>query len=98
MPAIRFSTSCATPCAPLARRALIERAEVLFPRAAHGAHPVVGDLLERRTRRDAPVRVALVGVVDESARLADPLLLGGDLAHGRDRLRTPPLVVWPACG
>src|SRR4051794_39431138 len=57
--------------------------EVLLPRPANGAHPVVRDTPERCPRRHAAVRVALLRVVDESAGFADPLLLGDGLAaHG----------------
>ena len=50
--------------------------EVRLAGAAHGAVPVARDVGERRARRDAAVGVALGGVVDEPARLADPQLDG----------------------
>src|ERR1700759_1256865 len=51
----------------------LERTKVARPRPADRAEPVVGDVLEGRARRDAPVRVADRRVIDEAAALADPL-------------------------
>ena len=48
--------------------------EVALARAAHRTEPRVRDVVEVRARRDAAVGVAVRGVVDESAGLADPLL------------------------
>src|SRR5215210_480358 len=56
-------------------------AEIGLAGPADGAEPVVGDLLERRPRRDAAVWIAVGGVVDEPARLADPLLGGTRRGH-----------------
>src|SRR5215217_152258 len=53
---------------------LVEQREVRLARAADGAEPVARDVLEGRSGRDATVGVALGGVVDEAAGLADPLL------------------------
>src|SRR4051794_24916321 len=50
----------------------LEGREVDLPGAADGAVPVVGDLLERRPRRDPAVRVALPGVIDEPTGLTHP--------------------------
>src|SRR3954454_19052137 len=61
---------------------VLVRDEVLLPGPAHGAEPRVGDVVERRARRDAAAGVALDGVVDEAAGLADPELRGGRLRHG----------------
>ncbi len=70
--------------------ALVGR-EVALPGAADGAEPVVRDVLERGARGDAPVGVALGGVVDESAGLADPHLLSDGLAHAAAKVnRVPP--------
>src|SRR3954454_5526419 len=57
--------------------------EVGLAGAAHGAEPVVGDVLEGGAGRDAAVRVAVGGVVDEPAGLADPLLRRGR-RHGQE--------------
>src|SRR5688500_10690014 len=54
-------------------RLALEGREIGLPRAADRAVPVLGDVLERRPRIDAAVGVALFGVVDETAGLADPL-------------------------
>jgi adenosylmethionine-8-amino-7-oxononanoate aminotransferase len=54
----------------------LQRREVDLARAADGAEPVAGDVLEGGAGRDAAVGVAGGGVVDEPARLADPLLNG----------------------
>ena len=51
----------------------VVRLEALFARAAHGACPVVGKLLERRSRLDAVFRVAQFRVVDVLADGADKL-------------------------
>ena len=63
--------------------------EVLLARAADRAEPIVGDLLEPRARRDAPVGVSLGRVVDEPARLADPFLGCGGLGQGARSLTDP---------
>ena len=55
--------------------------EVDLAGAADGAVPVRRDVLERGPGRDAPVGIALGGVVDEPAGLADPQLRGFG-AHG----------------
>ena len=47
--------------------------EVPLARPAHGTEPGLGDVLERRASRNAPVRIALGWVIDEAARSADPL-------------------------
>src|SRR4051812_45635364 len=52
--------------------ARLERAEVRGAGAADRAEPVFGDVLESGAGRDAPVRVADRGVVDEPAAVADP--------------------------
>jgi hypothetical protein len=57
--------------------------EVLLPSAADRAEPVVRDVLERGSGRDAAVGIALRGVIDEAAGGADPLLGGQRLAHER---------------
>ena len=57
--------------------------EVRLAGAADGAEPVVGDLLEGGARRDAAVRIALLGVVDEAAGGADPELSGLGLGGHR---------------
>jgi hypothetical protein len=56
--------------------------EVLLPRAADGAEPVVRDVVERGSGRDAAIGVALRGVVDEPAGRAHPELCGDGLVHG----------------
>ena len=56
--------------------------EVALARAAHRTEPVVRDVVERRSRRNASVGIPLGGVVDEAARRADPLLCGHGLAQG----------------
>src|SRR3954471_6504800 len=74
----------------------VEALEVPLPGAAHGAEPVVRDVLERRSGRDAAVRIALVRVVDEPAGRADVLLFRDRLAHAGEGYR--PLcegVGWP---
>ena len=63
------------------RRSGLVRLEVFLASAADRTEPVVGDLLERRPGRDAAVGVAHLGVVDEAAGDADPLLRGDGLAH-----------------
>src|SRR3954469_17748428 len=71
--------------------ARLHLAEILLPGAADRAHPVVGDVLEGRTRIQAAVGVALLGVVDKAARLADPLLgLGLLLCLLGDAHESPP--------
>jgi hypothetical protein len=57
------------------------RHKVRFARPAHGAKPSVRDVVERRPRRDAAISIAFDGVVNESAGLADPPLLGSATAH-----------------
>src|SRR3954447_18850582 len=52
---------------------VLVEAEIGLAGPAHGAEPVVGDVVERRPRRDAAIGIAVGGVVDEPARLADPL-------------------------
>src|SRR5690242_10149372 len=64
------------------RALLVERGEVPLARAAHGTEPVVGDVLEGGSGSDAPVRVPVVGVVDEATAFADPALRPGLRAHG----------------
>ena len=61
---------------PAAGRLALVRAEVGLARAAHGAVPIVGDVGERGSGRDAAVGIAVGRVVDEPAGLADPLLHG----------------------
>ena len=61
---------------------VLVRSEVALSGAAHGTEPGVGDVVEGRARRDAPVGVSVGGVVDEAAGIADPLLRGCRLAHG----------------
>ena len=56
--------------------------EVLLARPADRAVPGLGDVLERRARRDAAVGIALGHLVDVAARLADPALGVG--AHRRE--------------
>src|SRR3954469_11814103 len=63
---------------PVSRLVLVGD-EVLLACAADGAVPSVGDVVEGRPRGDAAVGVALRGVVDEPAGLADPP------GHGRAR-------------
>src|SRR4030042_3026338 len=58
----------------------VGRLELILPRAAEGAHPVVRDALEGGTGRHAVVRVAVGRVVDVAADDASPFF------H-----RTPPL-------
>jgi hypothetical protein len=60
--------------------------EVLLAGAADGADPVARDVLESGAGGHAAVGVALFRVVDESAGLADPLLLNSRLAHRAERL------------
>src|SRR5207248_1547642 len=67
---------------------LVER-EVALARTAHRTEPGVGDLLERRAGGDAAVGVAVLGVVDVAAGLADPALEG---LRGRAHSRLPWLV------
>src|SRR5262249_24332542 len=55
-------------------RSVLVWLEVRLARSAHGAEPVVGDVLEGGSGRNAAVRVPIVLVVDEPARVADPLL------------------------
>src|SRR4051794_6179459 len=62
-------------------RSVLVGHEVPLARAAHGTEPAVGDVVERGPGRDPAVGVAVGGVVDEAAGLADPLLHGGGLAH-----------------
>src|SRR3954454_16651398 len=57
--------------------------EVALPRAAHRTEPRVGDVLERGSRWDAAVRVAVGRIVDEPAGLTDPALRCLRLAHDR---------------
>ena len=68
---------------------LVER-EVGLARAADGAEPVGGDVVEGGAGGDAAVRVALGGVVDEPARLADPLLNGVVLMASEGRRSASP--------
>ena len=72
MPTLRRRGARSGGAGPLARPSVGR--EVGLARAADRAEPVVGDVLERRAGRDAAVGVALGGVVDEPAGLADPLL------------------------
>src|SRR5436190_11598774 len=67
--------------APLAL--LLVRLEVRLAGPADRAEPVVGDLVERGPRGNSPVGVALVRVVDEPARGADPKLCGLGLGGHR---------------
>src|SRR4051794_22757869 len=60
---------------------VLEEAEIGLAGPADGAEPVIGDVLERRPRRDAAVGIAVGGVIDEPARLADPLLGGTRRGH-----------------
>src|SRR5919199_5290744 len=81
-PTVKTRTSSRRVARPTAARwsiasVLGERREVGLARAADRAVPVVGDVLEARARRNPAVRIPLRGVVDEPARLADPLLRGG---------------------
>src|ERR1700728_4809145 len=55
--------------------------EVALARAAHRAEPGVGDVLEGRPRGDSAIGVALLGIVDVAAGLADPALEGLCCAH-----------------
>ena len=87
--------------APAARRAppacsVLVEAEIGLAGPADRAEPVGGDLLERRSRRDAAVGIAFSRVVDEPAGLADPLLgctrrshalIVGSPAHGGRQTR-----------
>src|SRR5215210_6520529 len=61
---------------PAAGASVLVEAEIGLACPAHGAEPVAGDVLERRPRRDAAVGIAVRGVVDEPAGLADPFLSG----------------------
>src|SRR5215216_2861333 len=73
------------------RRLLLVGLEVGLACAADGAEPVVRDGLEWSPRRDAPVWIALLGVVHEPARGADPELRGLGLGRHRSRgYRDPP--------
>src|SRR5918996_5653752 len=56
-------------------RLLLVRLEVRLAGAADGAEPTVRNLLELCPRGDPAVGIAIVGVVDEPARGADPKLL-----------------------
>src|SRR3954447_6745845 len=58
------------------RALLVVGREVGLSCAADGAEPVAGDVIEGGARWDAAVRVSLGWIVDEAARLADPLLHG----------------------
>src|SRR3954462_10513349 len=60
---------------------VLEEAEIGLAGPADGAEPVIGDVLERRPRRDAAVGIAVGGVIDEPSRLADPLLGGTRRGH-----------------
>ena len=61
------------------RELLLVGREVGLSGAADRAEPITGDVVEGRAGRDSAVGVALGGIVDEPARLADPLL---DSARG----------------
>ena len=62
-------------CRPVGQAVLVLVGdEVPLARSAHRAEPGVGDVLESGPRWDPAVRVALLGVIDVAAGLADPLL------------------------
>src|SRR3954454_20495976 len=63
------------------RELLLVGREVGLPGAAVRAEPITGNVVEGRAGRDSAVGVALSGIVDEPARLADPLL-NGSRRHG----------------
>src|SRR3954447_9665169 len=78
------TTNTSTSSGGSARRAggsVLVDAEIDLAGPANRAEPVIGDVLERRPRRDAAVGIAVGGVVDEPARLADPLLGGTRRGH-----------------
>jgi hypothetical protein len=52
----------------------ILRLEILLAGAADGAHPVIGQFLERSSRRDSPIGIALGRIVDIAAYRANVLL------------------------
>ena len=60
------------PAAAAGPELLVVGLEVPLARPAHGTEPRLGDVLERRAGRDAPVGIALGRVIDEPARSADP--------------------------
>src|ERR1700738_2117559 len=63
-------------------RSVFVRDEVALARSADRTKPGVGDVLERCPARDAAVGIAVLGVVDVAAGLADPALEGlGGGAH-----------------
>ena len=55
---------------------LIEELEVALACSANGTEPVVWNVGELRSWRDAAIRVAFGGLVDEPARDADVPLTG----------------------
>ena len=60
-------------------RLVLVRDEVALARAAHRAEPLARDVLEGGAGRDAAVGVAVLGVVDEPAGLADERWVVGSL-------------------
>src|SRR4051794_13255682 len=64
-------------------RSVLVQDEVALARTADRTEPGLGNVLERRSRRDSAVGIAVDRVVDESAGLADPLLRRFRCAHAR---------------
>ena len=53
---------------------LLDGAKIFFSNTAHGAHPVVGNVLESGTCGDAAVGIAHCGIIDVTADVAYILL------------------------